>query len=527
MTFKKSKAILLGLIMLFSLFASTQIGAVTTVTLNVESADMSGTTFPGQWVELWQNGVIIQEGFTPFSATIESGVQYEVFIHNDPAESKFFNNWEDGSINPTRVITVTQDTTLTAFFQTSPVATASIVTQTVRSVDMSGVEFPGQWIELWLDGVIIQENFTPFTATLEAEKQYGIFIYDAAAENKFFDHWDDGSTSRARPIAISQDTTMTAFFQTVSDTTSGTPGALSITRTSPGLVASDSLTTPKTKEQLQADSTDLWTFGGSATVQNAPIDFFQDAQGMHIGVQAVSSGAFAGFFAVTPNFSAQLFHAVITTEQGTIPDNFFNNGLFVQTGDPNFVNFVTCVAITSSAGTTWHLFRTTSSTETQATGFELLWSDPGTNQQLTRECTIVTNGSNFLRLYMDGVLVYESNTLDLNMVQPFRAFLEVQNSFSGAMLFGTYTEFYATTNEVLTVTNLPNTASRVQLLDANNNVIVDSSAIANGVATMDIGMLSFPVIANIRVIDSSGSEIASTSSLQSIFGGDVFSTSSQ
>ena len=93
----------------------------TTVNLSVESADMDGNTFPGQWVELWQDGVIIQEDFTPFSAEIESEVEYQVFIYDDPDEAKLFDHWEDGSTDSMRVITATEDTTLTAFFQTEVV----------------------------------------------------------------------------------------------------------------------------------------------------------------------------------------------------------------------------------------------------------------------------------------------------------------------------------------------------------------------------------------------------------------------
>ncbi|HEY8111036.1 MAG TPA: Ig-like domain-containing protein [Candidatus Nitrosotenuis sp.] len=93
----------------------------TTVNISVESADMDGNVFPGQWVELWQDGVIIEEDFTPFSAVIESEVEYQVFIYDDPDETKFFDHWEDGSTDSMRTVTAIEDTTLTAFFQTESI----------------------------------------------------------------------------------------------------------------------------------------------------------------------------------------------------------------------------------------------------------------------------------------------------------------------------------------------------------------------------------------------------------------------
>ncbi len=88
-----------------------------TVNLSVDSADMDGNTFSGQWVELWQDGVIVKEDFTPFSAEIEPEVEYQVFIYDDPDEAKFFDHWEDGSTEPTRSVFIDSDTTVTAFFQ--------------------------------------------------------------------------------------------------------------------------------------------------------------------------------------------------------------------------------------------------------------------------------------------------------------------------------------------------------------------------------------------------------------------------
>ncbi|HEY4673881.1 MAG TPA: cadherin-like domain-containing protein [Nitrososphaerales archaeon] len=321
-----------------------------------------------------------------------------------------------------------------------------------------------------------------------------------------------------------------SFTYTISDGNGGTATAkVSVTvnpvdhyvinKRSSGLVASDSLTTPKTRQQLQADQS-YWLYYGSAVAQNAPVDFFQDAQGLHIGVQAVSNGAYAGFYAVNRNpHSAFLWHAVITTPVRTIPSNFFQNGLYVQT-DPaiGLINYVTCVSITSMAGTTWHIIRTEGN-RSYSTLTEVLWSDPSPNQPLTRDCTMITNGNNYLKVYLDGVKVYESRTLQLKMPPPFQFFLEPQNSYAGQMPYGIYGDYYVALDENIKVINAPSNAARVDMVDASGNVLA-SAPLTNGVATLDVGRYHFPLAAFIRVYDGNGMEIASSSA--SIVGGDLY-----
>jgi hypothetical protein len=187
-----------------------------TVTLSVESADMEGSAFPGQWVELWQDGEIIQEDFTPFLTDVESGTEYQVFIYDDPDENKFFDHWEDGSTNPTRTITPLLDTTLTAFFQTDSAST-STVSLLVESADMEGSAFDGMWVGLWQDGELIQEGPTPFSVEIQSGADYEVFMGNF--ENITFDHWEDGSTDPQRAFAIDDDATFIAFYQTDSANT--------------------------------------------------------------------------------------------------------------------------------------------------------------------------------------------------------------------------------------------------------------------------------------------------------------------
>ncbi|HEY8111051.1 MAG TPA: hypothetical protein VIG05_09330, partial [Candidatus Nitrosotenuis sp.] len=114
--------------------------------------------------------------------------------------------------------------------------------------------------------------------------------------------------------------------------------------------------------------------------------------------------------------------------------------------------------------------------------------------------------------------VYENNTIDLQMPGPFLYFVEPQNSHA-QMLYGIYKDFYMTKSETITVTNVPTTASRVDVVDSSGNILA-SVPNSNGTATLDVGMYNFPLVSNIRIYDTSNVELTSTAA--SIFGGDEY-----
>jgi len=297
----------------------------------------------------------------------------------------------------------------------------------------------------------------------------------------------------------------------------------SINKVQSGLVASDPLNNEvKTQQQLQANP-GYWFYGGDAPAENAPFDFYKDMQGLHIGVQAPANGTWAGYYAVTPSTNAALFHAVVTTPVSMIPstNNWYENGLYVQTTQP-VVSYVTCVSVTSKFGTQWSIVSTVGNAN-QSTQFNILWTDSSVNQPLTRDCTIITNGDNYLKVYLDGVMVYSSNTLKLNMPGPFYAFLEPQSNYAGQLLEGTYKDYYAASDEKIQVINLPNNAARVDLTDTSGVLV--SASVSGGTAILDVGKYHFPLATNIKVYDSNNAIITSTSTPVNIFGGDVYSVS--
>src|SRR6267143_1953790 len=309
----------------------------------------------------------------------------------------------------------------------------------------------------------------------------------------------------------------------------------SINQVNSGLAASDPLNNEtKTQQQLQSNPR-YWTYGGDALVQTppAPYDFYKDSQGLHIGVQSTGNGTdgkpkWAGFYALAPGTNAALFHAVVTTPVRTIPSfiDFYENSLYVQTSvnGPNpLVNYVACGANTSGWNTLWAVYSATGDGNS-ATNFTALYVDNNATQSLTRDCTIITNGSNYLKVYLDGVMVYTNNNLKLQMQEPFNAFLEPQSSYEGQLLNGTYKDYYVTTDENIQVTNLPSNAARVDLTDTSGKVLA-SAPMTGSTAKLDVGKYHFPLATTIKVYDSNNIMIASTSTPVNIFGGDVYSVS--
>lgn len=287
-----------------------------------------------------------------------------------------------------------------------------------------------------------------------------------------------------------------------------------------GLYASDPLNNETmTQQQLQTGH-GYWVYGGDAPAENAPYSVYRDTQGLHIGVQAPSNGTYAGYYAVTPNTNAMLFHAVVTSPASTIPYGFFQNGLYVQTSQAP-VNYVTCVAITSKVATIWAIVHTYGG-PTGSLAFQTLWFDPSSNQPLTRDCTIVTNGQNYLDVYLDHNLVYSSNTLALGMPAPFNAFLEPQSSYDGQQLIGTYNDFYSTILKNILVKNNPSNAQTAKVIDTSGNVLATAS-VTLGNSTIDIAKYHLPVNANVKVFDSNNVQLASTPVMETLYGGDVYS----
>jgi hypothetical protein len=309
-----------------------------------------------------------------------------------------------------------------------------------------------------------------------------------------------------------------ALFASVYSSTGITSFAASgtISKVSSGLVASDALNQQLTMQQLE--SSKYWTFNGDASAEKAPYNFYETSGGLHIGVQAANASTYAGFFAVSPDTSFVLAHVQVTAPVSTIPHGIFESGLYVQTADGN-VNYVTCTSFTTSQGTIWELVWATGNAG-GATSFEILWSS-GTGLPLTENCTIITNGNNYLKLYLDGRQVYSSSSLDLKIPGPFQIYLEPETTYNGTELYASFLNYYLNSGEYVTVNNLPTNAARVVLV-SNGHVFAKAPKSGTS-AKIEVGNFNLPLSTEIEALSSTGAIVASTHVAVSIYGGDVYS----
>ena len=487
-------------------------------TITVKSSDLSGNSITGIWDELHSSsGSMLGHGYTTNTYSITTGKQYIVYVSN--WQNIIFDHWDDGSTNPYRTITPTQSVTLTAYFSTGNTGTTAPQPPTgLTATTISSSQINLSWSAPADNGGSAITGYKIERSTNAGSTWSTIVANTASTSTAFSDMGLAANTSYTYRVSAINSVGTSSPSNTASATTGTSSGTSSVTQVQSGLVASDSLTNETmTQQQLQAGN-GYWAYAGDAPAEKAPYSFSRDTQGLHIAVQAPSSGTWAGYFAESPNTNAILFHSVITTPVRTVPSQNYENGMYVQTSN-GLINYVTCVSLTNTQATAWAIINTYGTTN-QATKFTVLWLDNSANQPLTRDCTIITNGQNYLKVYLDGTMVYTSNNLDLQMPAPYNTYLEPETSYSGQLLPGTFQDYYVSSDETIKVINNPSNAVRADIVDSTGNIL-GSSQVSGGTATLDVGKYHYPLSANIKVYDSSNNMIASGPA--NIYGGNVYS----
>jgi hypothetical protein len=300
-----------------------------------------------------------------------------------------------------------------------------------------------------------------------------------------------------------------------------TSGPAQIYKMQSGLVASDSLTTGDTSK---------WQFNGSAAEMqpNAPHEAFEDSSGMLIGVLAPSANNWAGYFAISPLTPAKLFHARVIVPDTKPISGTYNDAVYIQqemNQDPR-IDAMGCGADVFPTETQWNISLQAGDKNHELV-YQSIYSNNNPSLPLSRECTLVTNGSNELTAYIDGEKVFSSNKMNLNMPQPFQYYLETQTNSvspsSGNMFTGRFTDYYATTSDKIKVTNVV-AGSIVKVIDVTSgSVLASSVADTNGISLVDVGRYHMPINANVVVYDGTGTVVlATTNQSPGIYGGDVY-----
>jgi hypothetical protein len=291
------------------------------------------------------------------------------------------------------------------------------------------------------------------------------------------------------------------FGMAIATNASSAATANSITKISSGLVHYDPLNQPSNTPS--GVNTTYWNLYGDAESNGDPYYAQENTTGLYIGAASLQSNSYEGYYAESPNENVVLYHTLLILPYATLPSSlgaYFNTGLYVQT-DNGLINYVTCAGEAQSGGSTytWALVNTTGNYN-QALSYTTLWSrsyPTSDTTDLTQSCTIVTNGSNFLQLYMNGALVYSSNTLNLNIPPPFNAYLEVETT-SSQLLYGKYLNYYDTSGTSLTVENVPS-GDTVQIVGSNGSII--ASAVAGSTFMSASRIRSDPAL----IVDSANS----------------------
>ena len=300
-----------------------------------------------------------------------------------------------------------------------------------------------------------------------------------------------------------------------------------------GLLISDTLKNGNlTRELLEKFSNQynkVWTLYGSAVKSKAPIDVHEStSDGLSLGIKAAQAGNWSGYFAMSRDDYASLYHSNIELPRrenlGGILSRF-SAGLYIQTSIIyGQINYVACVGEIGPAGVEWRV-ESGLGNDVVVTQHNDLWRD--TNSSVwKRDCTIITNGANYLKVYLDNKLVYSNNKLNLQMPRPFNSYLEVQTTYADENLYGKFTDYYSARGEKLHIINGP-PGGLVRVVDgASGSSFMESPINNEGYASLDFGSRPYPIVAQLQVFDSLEKMVSSTSLDTKLYGGDTYSVTS-
>jgi hypothetical protein len=170
--------------------------------------------------------------------------------------------------------------------------------------------------------------------------------------------------------------------------------------------------------------------GGSAPVSNSSVRVEPD--GLHVGVNRHGPGRFEGFFAVTRAAypAASVFHVRMSREDRNVMSRLqtgeavfaIQTATTKRTGD---INYVLVASVTNAGSSYWEVGYAEGHLADAAT--TILWTGPPSpGAAVSEDITLRTDGRSSYIVYFGNRVVYESHTLEMSIVPPFQAYLEVQ-----------------------------------------------------------------------------------------------------
>jgi len=112
-----------------------------------------------------------------------------------------FVEWENGSTNPVRVVSLTADTTITATYELAKEYTLTVNSDPITSINFTvdGVTYATNWSDVLIEGAYTVVMPSTWTTV-------GGDVYN-------FVHWEDASTSASRVVSLTADMTITATYE--------------------------------------------------------------------------------------------------------------------------------------------------------------------------------------------------------------------------------------------------------------------------------------------------------------------------
>jgi hypothetical protein len=83
------------------------------------------------------------------------------------------------------------------------------------------------WTTIWQNGSMVKSGYTPVVFSATEGSTYTVTGYNFAVGDIFFDHWQDGSTSRTTTVTVHGDTWVNSFHKAANDTHTLTVNAYS------------------------------------------------------------------------------------------------------------------------------------------------------------------------------------------------------------------------------------------------------------------------------------------------------------
>jgi hypothetical protein len=178
--------------------------ATLTSSLQVQAEDLTGHDVNGLLVSLTQGRDAVSSQYMPWTFTVNNSQTYTLTA-NDYG-SYTFDHWSDGSTSRVLTLSVTQSTSLVAYYRDSnspPPSGKAILS--VSAVDSNGTAITGLTISLWQNGVLEGVSYSPGSFVVTPGVLYAVSVSDYGPYT--FDNWGDGVSSQFHFIGVDAGTT--------------------------------------------------------------------------------------------------------------------------------------------------------------------------------------------------------------------------------------------------------------------------------------------------------------------------------